>query len=124
MTKEAQSANDEIVVTVPITHSVIRIYFIIRYSQFVIYKGVCFWEAGGLQNHPAGFDSLHSCYYCRRGSTEKGSGLVNRIMLVRIQSSALNSRGSRAKSQEPDKKLLVIALDSGLSTLDYYALRV
>ena len=28
---------------------------------------------------------------CRRGSTEKGAGLVNRIMLVRIQSSALES---------------------------------
>ena len=29
---------------------------------------------------------------CRRGSTEKGAGLVNRLMLVRIQSSALVSR--------------------------------
>ena len=28
----------------------------------------------------------------RRGSTEKGAGLVNRLMLVRIQSSALVSR--------------------------------
>ena len=26
---------------------------------------------------------------CRRGSTEKGTGFVNRLMLVRIQSSAL-----------------------------------
>jgi hypothetical protein len=26
---------------------------------------------------------------CRRGSTEKGAGFVNRLILVRIQSSAL-----------------------------------
>ena len=46
-------------------------------------------RASGLQNRPTGFDSSRSCLHCRRGSTEKGTCLVNRMMLVRIQSSAL-----------------------------------
>ena len=49
-------------------------------------------RAASLQNWRTGFDSSRSCLrerYCRRGSTEKGAGLVNRLMLVRIQSSAL-----------------------------------
>ena len=47
-------------------------------------------RASGLQSRPTGFESLHSLLDRRRGSTEKGAGLVNRFMLVRIQSSALD----------------------------------
>jgi hypothetical protein len=50
-------------------------------------------RAGGLQNRLTGFDSSRSCCVvsrnCRRGPTEKGACLVNRMMLVRIQPSAL-----------------------------------
>ncbi len=45
-------------------------------------------RAGGLQNRGTGFESLRS-YFRRRGSTQKGTGLVSRPMLVRNQSSAL-----------------------------------
>ena len=60
--------------------------------------GVCSWES---RRSPKPLDTVRICAlllpqgltsparHCRRGSIEKGSGPVNRLMLVRIQPSAL-----------------------------------
>lgn len=55
-------------------------------------------RADRFQTCPTGFDSSHRCcgiaaLICRRGSTQKGAGLVNRIMRVRILPSALKPCG-------------------------------
>ena len=53
----------------------------------VVYAvGTSACEAEGTGSTPVG----HPFQYCRRGSNEKGAGLVNRTMLVQIQSSALD----------------------------------
>ena len=51
-------------------------------------------RADRFQTCPTGFDSSHRCLSnCRRGSTQKGAGPVNRIMRVRIPPSALSPCG-------------------------------
>ena len=51
-------------------------------------------RADRFQTCPTGFDSSHRCLSnCRRGSTQKGAGPVNRIMRVRIPPSALKPCG-------------------------------
>ena len=62
-----------------------------RTQRLLGFTRVCSWESKRSPKPPYGVRILALVLIepCRRGSTEKGAGLVNRLMLVQIQSSAL-----------------------------------
>ena len=72
---------------------------------------MCSWESSQPPKLADGVRLLALVLDCRRGSTEKGAGLVNRLMLVRIQSSALDGKDVPRRSRIAQDRPKVLVLD-------------